>query len=213
MLHRHSLGHLTCPWRTVPFSQVTLAAFAIGQAQPCPVGPVVLSAPMPADGLSRSAVWCAFGAASWVSRRGCCAPSLRRGGAHQRQLSIAALGSRPPVSQLSDPAVVRTAHMDLPSRESCSPLTGARTTPARSISDIASGDAAVRADPGCAAATRRPSSHWRRENRPRRVCLEAGLVLPAGSLAVRCSSGARPRQPCLPPGTGSARRQCWGVPL
>ena len=38
----------------------------------------------------------------------------------------------------------------------------------------------------------------------RQVCLEAGLLLPAGSLAVRCSSGARPR-PALP----AARRRAW----
>ena len=40
---------------------------------------------------------------------------------------------------------------------------------------------------------------------PGQVCLEAGLLLPAGSLAVRCSSGARPR-PALPAARRRARR-------
>jgi hypothetical protein len=54
--------------------------------QPCPAGPVVLTARMPADGLSRGAAWCATGAASSVSRRGCCAPRRNSGplGARRR---------------------------------------------------------------------------------------------------------------------------------
>jgi hypothetical protein len=55
-------------------------------------------------------------------------------------------------------------------------------------------------------------SHWRRENRPGRVCLDAGLLLPAGSLAVRCSSSARPR-PALPaPGAGHGAAAMSGRP-